>query len=198
MTLIVKRGILQSFNNTTYTASVLILEATVTTLDAVPCATSLDLTSAQVGALCAVLFFDEHNLQDAVVLAVYPNGTQGVPSPAPGRVVFTTPYLLVNAVAITSGVTNTYTVWGGGSPVPSGINGILYKAYFTSTTTGAIVQIAPHGGTLATYDAVGAIEVANSTINGSGHVAVDAGGKIDVAAHGGNITVTLYIEGYIE
>ena len=131
------------------------------------------------------------------MLAVYPNGSQGVPSPAPGRVVFTTPYLLVNAVAIASGVTNTYTVWGGGSPVPSGVNGILYKAFFTSATVTALIQLAPHSGTLATYDAIGGYPGANAVINGSGHLAVDSDGKIDVAAHGGNCTVTVYIEGYV-
>ena len=125
------------------------------------------------------------------MLAVYPNGSQGVPAPPPGRVVFTTPYLLISAVVINSGVTNTYTVWGGGSPVPSGINGILYKAFFTSATVAAIVQLAPHGGTLATYHALGEIELANANVNGSGVLAVDSNGKMDVAAHGGNCTVTL-------
>ncbi len=198
MAQIIKRGILQSFDNTTYTASVLLLEATSTMLSSVPINTNMDATSAQVGAYCAVLFFDEHNLQDAVILAIYPNGSQGVPTPPPGRVTFVTPYLLVNAIAINSGVTNTYTVWGGSSPVPSGINGILYKAYFTSATVGALVQLAPHSGTLALYHAIGAIEVASATINGSGTLAVDSGGQIDVAAHGGNCTVTLYLLGYVE
>ncbi|MEO8955537.1 MAG: hypothetical protein ACR2H5_07345 [Ktedonobacteraceae bacterium] len=198
MAQIIKRGILQSFDNTTYTATVLLLEATSTVLSSVPMNTNMDGTSAQVGALCAVLFFDEHNLEDAVILAIYPNGSQGVPTPPPGRVTFVaTPYLLVNAVAISSGVTNTYTVWGGSSPVPSGITSILYKAYFTSATVGALVQLAPHSGTLALYHAIGAIEVASATINGSGTLAVDSGGQIDVAAHGGNCTVTLYVLGYV-
>ncbi len=198
MAQLVKRGIIQSFDSTTYTASVLLLEATSTVLAGVPCSTTFDGTSMQSGALCAVLFFDEHNLNDAVILAIYPNGSQGVPTPPPGRVTFTTPFLLVNAVTIASGITNQYTVWGGGSPVPSGITGILYKAFFTSPTVAALVQLAPHGGTLATYHAIGAIEVASATINGSGVLAVDSGGKIDVAAHGGNCTVTLYLLGYVE
>src|SRR5690348_1879218 len=106
---IIKQGILQSFDTATYTASVLILEATSTFLTLVPVATHLDGTSAQVGAYCAVLFFDEQNLDDAVVLAVYPNSSQGVPSPAPGRVVIVTPVQQINAVAITSGSTQTFT-----------------------------------------------------------------------------------------
>ncbi len=197
MAQLVKRGIIQSFDNTTYTATVLLFEATSTVLSGVPCSTTFDGTSAQSGALCAVLFFDEHNQNDAVILAVYPNGSQSIPTPPPGRMVFVTPYLLVNAVAITSGVTNTYTVWSGSSPVPSGINGILYKAYFTSATVGALIQLAPHAATLAIYHAIGAIELAGATINGFGVLAVDSGGQIDVAAHGGNCTVTLYVLGYV-
>ena len=197
MTQLIKRGIIQSFDNTTYTATVLLFAATSTVLAGVPCSTTFDGTSAQSGALCAVLFFDEHNQNDAVILAIYPNGSQGVPAPPPGRLVFVTPYLLVNAAVINSGVTNNYTVWGGGSPVPSGINGILYKAYFTSPTVGALIQLAPHAGTLAIYHAIGAIEVASATINGSGTLTVDSGGIIDVAAHGGNCTVTLYVLGYV-
>src|SRR6266702_2405801 len=98
----IKRGILQSFDPSTYTASVLVLEATSTFLTGVPVATHIDGTSAQSGAYCAVLFFDEQNTADAVVIACYPNGSQGVPSPAPGRVVMTTPVLQINAVVITS------------------------------------------------------------------------------------------------
>ena len=68
----IKRGLLQSFDPVSYTASVLILEATSAYLTGVPVATHIDGTSAQVGAYCAVLFFDEQNVTDAVVLACYP------------------------------------------------------------------------------------------------------------------------------
>src|SRR5947209_19070094 len=109
MSQVIKRGILQSFDSSTYTASVLILEATSAFLTGVPCSTHLDGTSAQAGAYCAVLFFDEQNLADAVVLAVYPNGSQGVPTPAPGRMVLTTPVQQINAVAIANNATATFT-----------------------------------------------------------------------------------------
>src|SRR5205085_10883488 len=105
---VIKRGLLQSFDPASYTASVLILEATSTFLTSVPVATHVDGTSAQVGAYCAVLFFDEQNLADAVVLAVYPNGSQGVPSPAPGRVVIVTPVQQINVVAIANTTTQTF------------------------------------------------------------------------------------------
>src|SRR2546429_8423119 len=85
---IIKRGILISFNPANYTADVLILEATSAFLQGIPVACHLDGTSAQVNSLCAVLFFDEQNYTDAVVLAGYPNDPKGVPVPAPGRMVF--------------------------------------------------------------------------------------------------------------
>src|SRR5439155_21910272 len=97
MAQLIARGILMSFDRSTYTASVLMLEATSCTLKNVPVSTHVDGSSAQVGALCAVLFFDAHNSSDAVVLAVFPNGSQGVPVPPPGRVVFVTAAQQVNA-----------------------------------------------------------------------------------------------------
>lgn len=65
----VKRGIINTYNSTTNTASVLLLEATSTTLDNVPTARNLNAT---VGDFCAVLFFDEVNYTDAVVIASFP------------------------------------------------------------------------------------------------------------------------------
>src|SRR5262245_8825497 len=76
---IIKRGLLQSFDPSSYTATVLILEATSYSLAGVPIATSVDGTSALAGAPCAVLFFDEQNTDDAVVLAIYGKA----PSPSP-------------------------------------------------------------------------------------------------------------------
>src|SRR5438105_14818975 len=139
----IKRGVLQSFDPTTYTASVLILEATSSFLTGVPVATHMDGTSAQVGAYCAVLFFDEQNVTDAVVLACYPNGSQGVPSPAPGRMVMTTPVQQVNAVLITSGATTAFAM---GTNIAGGAKAVVFKAYFTSPTVRSSLQIAPHGG----------------------------------------------------
>jgi hypothetical protein len=190
----IKRGILQSFDATTYTASVLILEATSAFLTGVPVATHLDGTSAQVGAYCAVLFFDEQNIDDAVVLAVYPNGTQGVPSPAPGRVVIVTPVQQINAVAITSGSTQTFTM---GTNIPTGAKAVLFKAYFTSATTATFIQIAPHGGDLTANAAVGNLAVSNGYVDGLGIVGIDTNGQIDIRANAGNCTVTLYTYGYI-
>lgn len=197
MAQIIKRGILQSFSNTSYTASVLLIEATSTFLTGVPVSTTVDGTSAVSGAYCAVLFFDEHNPLDAVVIAVYPNASSGIPTPPPGRVVFTTPYLLVNSAAIASGTTSTFTVNTGGSNLPGGILGILYKAFFTSPSVGAFIQLGPHGVSLSGYHTLGNIQVANAFVNGSGVLQVDSTGKLDIAAQNGNATVTLYTHGYV-
>ena len=59
----IKRGLLISFDNSTYTASVLIMEATSAYLTGVPIAAHMDGTSAITNAQCAVLFFDEQNFE---------------------------------------------------------------------------------------------------------------------------------------
>lgn len=67
---IIKRGVIESYNSTTNVASVLLLEATaIATPQSIPAARNL---GATVGDMCAVLFFDEHNYTDAVVIAAYP------------------------------------------------------------------------------------------------------------------------------
>ena len=198
MAQVIKHGILQTFSSANYTASVLLLEATSAFLTGVPVANAVDGTSALPGALCAVLFFDEHNPRDAVVLAVFPNGTQGVPSPAPGRVTFVPSFLQVNSASIAAGVTNSYTLTGGSSGIPVGVLGVLYKAYFTSATVGAYVQLGPHGvGSLAGYAALGTMPVASGTINAMGMIQVDSGGSIDVKANVGTCVFTLYTHGYV-
>src|SRR5579863_6230053 len=195
---VIKRGILQAFNSGNYTASLLLLEATSSFLTGVPVSNAIDGTSALPGALCVVLFFDEHNPQDAVVIAVFPNGTQGVPSPAPGRVTFVPSYLQVNTASIAAGVTNTYTLIGGSSGIPTGILGVLYKAYFTSATVGAYVQLGPHGvGSLAGYAALGTMPIASGTINDMGVLQVDSSGRIDVKANIDTCVFTLYTHGYV-
>ena len=193
----IKRGIIQSFNPATYTASVLLMEATSTFLDNVPLSTALDGSSAVVGGYCAVLFFDEHNQQDAVILAVYPNGSQGVPVPPPGRVTFVAPYVQLSGVTINAGVTNTYTLNSGGSNLPVSILGVLYRLTFTSPTVGAYMQLAPHGGAIGNYHILGNIQVANQYVNAPGVLQVDSTGSVDLKANGGNCLVTLWTHGYV-
>jgi hypothetical protein len=195
---IIKRGILISFNPATYTANVLILEATSAFLQGIPVACHLDGTSAQVNSLCAVLFFDEQNYTDAVVLAVYPNASQGVPVPAPGRVVFVSGYQQFQNQAINAGSVSTFTLTGGVSGIPVGALGVLYKAYFTSATVGAFIQLAPHAASdITAYASIGNLDLANGSLNGTGLLQLDASGRIDVKANTGTCTVTLYTHGYV-
>jgi len=195
--MIIKRGIIQSFSASSYTASVLLFEATSHFLTDVPVSNTLDGTSGLVGALCAVLFFDGQNPQDAVVIATFANGASGLPAPAPGRVVFVTGYRQVNAVAINSGATQTFTLAGAGG-VPNGTLGVVYKAFFTSPTVGAFLTITPHAPSDSNaYETLGNIQVANAYVNGGGLVQLDSNGQVDIKANMGNCTVSLYTHGYI-
>ena len=196
--MIIKRGIIQAFSASSYTASVLLFEATSQFLTGVPVSNTLDGTSGLVGALCAVLFFDEQNPQDAVVIATFANGASGLPTPPPGRIVFVTGYRQINAVAIASGATQTFTVTGGGSGIPYNALGVVYKAYFTSATVGTFITLTPHAPSDANaYATIGNLAVANGYLNGGGLLQVDANGQIDIKANMGSCTVTLYTHGYV-
>jgi len=191
--MLIKRGLLQSFNPATYTASVLFFEATSFVLKGVPMANHIDGTSAVIGSLCAVLFFDEHNPQDAVVIATF----AAIPAPPPGRITFVAGSQQFRNVTIAAGTTQTYTLTGT-SGIPAGVLGVLYKAFFTSPTVGAYIQLAPHGASDTTaYASIGNITVANSYLDGMGVLQVDATGSLDITANAGACTVTLYTYGYI-
>jgi hypothetical protein len=193
----IKRGILMSFNPATYTANVLILEATSAFLEGIPVACYLDGTSAQVNSPCVVLFFDEQNYTDAVVLAVYPNASQGIPVPTPGRLVFVAGYQQFSNQSINAGAVSTFTLTGGASGIPVGALGVLYKAYFTSATVGAFIQLAPHAASdITAYATIGNLAIASGFFNGTGFLQLDANGRIDIKANTGTCTVTLYTYGY--
>ncbi len=193
---IIKRGILTGFNATNYTASLLLIEATSTFLNGVPMATHIDGTSAQIGAFCAVLFFDEQNPSDAVVLAIYPNGSQGVPSPAPGTLTLVTPAQQISSATINTGTTNTYTIVGSGG-IPTGALGVLFKAYFTCPVSPAHIDLAAHGGDLGKTCSIGDIATNNQILNGGGLLPLSTDGKIDIKANGGNCTVNFFTYGYL-
>src|SRR5579884_909045 len=123
--MIIKRGIIQAFSPASYSASVLLFEATSAFLQNVPVSNAIDGSSGLLGALCAVLFFDEQNPQDAVVIATFANGGSGLPAPPPGRVVFVTGYRQINAINIASGAQQTFTLTGGGG-IPNGALGVVY------------------------------------------------------------------------
>jgi hypothetical protein len=194
----IARGILTAFDPASYTASVLLLEATSSYLTGVPVSTTFDGTSAQVGDLCAILFFDASNQQDAVILAVYPNGSSGAPTPPPGRVTFFTGYQQFSATTINSGATSTFTVTGGSTGIPLGALGVLCKASFSSPTAGAFLHLAPHTASdITAYMTLGNIQVASSFVYGGGLLPVDGQGKIDIKANVGNCTVWLTTYGYV-
>lgn len=190
---IIKRGLIQSFAPATYTATVLILEATSYVIGNVPVATSLDSTSAITGASCAVLFLDEHNPTDALILAVYGS----VASPAAGRVVFVPGFQQLSSTVITSGTTLTLAVAGNGG-IPGAALGVVFKAFFTSPSAGSFIHIAPHGASsLSAYATIGNLPGANAFLNGNGVVSLSSGGQLDIQANGGNCTTTLFTYGYL-
>lgn len=194
----IKRGIMQAFSPTTYTASVLLFEATSYFLTGVPVMNALDSTSGLVGALCAVLFFDEHNPQDAVVIAVFPNGSNGLPTPPPGRVVFVNAFQQINAASIPTSTPLTVTLTGGPSGVPIGALGVVYKAFFSSVSAGTNITLVPHGASNSSaYASIGNLPAANATLHGGGLLPVDANGQVTITANGDTCNVTLYTYGYV-
>ncbi|GCE21613.1 hypothetical protein [Dictyobacter kobayashii] len=198
MAQVIKRALLTAFNPTSYTASVLLLEATSTELTNVPLAFQADGSSTPInGSLCAVLFFDEHNATDAVVLAVYSTGS-AVPTPPPGRITFVNGYRQINGDVLSAGTLATYTLSGGSSGIPGRALGVLYKAYFSSSSVNSYLQLAPHGASdLSAYVTLGNIASAGATINGGGLLALDALGRVDIKAFVGTCTLTLYTYGYV-
>jgi hypothetical protein len=69
--MIVKKAVLRSFDSGNYTATIEISGSGKTYLEGVPVAHNLPAGEITAGRKLAVLFFDEHNVKDAVVVAVY-------------------------------------------------------------------------------------------------------------------------------
>jgi hypothetical protein len=67
----VRRGILQSFDDTTYLATVAMAGSLSVWLDGVPVSRALPDAEMTAGRNVAVLFFDASNPEDAVVCAVW-------------------------------------------------------------------------------------------------------------------------------
>jgi hypothetical protein len=194
--LAIKRGIITAFDPSTYTASVLIIEATSATLDGVPIANHIDGTSAVVTAYCAVLFFDEANPNDCVIIATYGNGANGFPVPPPGRVVFVAGFQQVASQVINAGTTQAFQISGNGG-IPSGALGILFKLSFSSAAVPAHLDMAAHNGDLANTVSLGDAQAIGATVQGVGICPLDAAGKVDIRANGGNCTTSLRTYGYV-
>jgi hypothetical protein len=69
--MIVKKAVLRSFDSGNYTATIEISGSGKTYLEGVPVAHNLPAGEITAGRKLAVLFFDEHNVKDSVVVAVY-------------------------------------------------------------------------------------------------------------------------------
>ena len=67
----VKKAILRNFDSGNYTATIEIAGSSKTYLEGVSVARNLPEAEMVVGRNLAVIFFDEHNVKDAVVAAVY-------------------------------------------------------------------------------------------------------------------------------
>ncbi len=66
-----RKGVLQSFNSGNYTATVQLAGSYKAYLEGVTVARNLPTGEMTAGRKVAVIFFDEHNPREAVVVAVY-------------------------------------------------------------------------------------------------------------------------------
>ncbi len=66
-----RRGVLKSFNSGDYTATVQLVSSYKVYLEGVTVARNIPSAEMTVGRKVAVVFFDEHNAKEAVVVAVY-------------------------------------------------------------------------------------------------------------------------------
>jgi hypothetical protein len=67
----VKKAVLKSFNSGDYTATIQLTGSYKAYLEGVPVARNLPAAEMALGRKVAVIFFDEHNPKEAVVVAVY-------------------------------------------------------------------------------------------------------------------------------
>jgi len=67
----VRKAILKSFNSGDYTATIQLSGSYKTYLEGVVVARDIPATEMALGRKLAVIFFDEHNPKEAVVVAVY-------------------------------------------------------------------------------------------------------------------------------
>ena len=66
-----RKGVLKSFNSGDYTATVRLAGSYKVYLEEVAVARNIPAAEMTVGRKVAVVFFDEHNAREAVVVAVY-------------------------------------------------------------------------------------------------------------------------------
>jgi len=67
----VRKAVLKSFNSGDYTATIQLAGSYKTYLEGIAVARNLPAAEMALGRKVAVIFFDEHNPKEAVVIAVY-------------------------------------------------------------------------------------------------------------------------------
>lgn len=67
----IRKGVLRSFNSGNYTATVQLAGSYKVYLEDIAVARNLPAAEMTAGRKVAVIFFDEHNAKEAVVIAVY-------------------------------------------------------------------------------------------------------------------------------
>lgn len=67
----VRKAILKSFASATYTATIQVIGAHTAHLTGIPVARNIPSAEMVAGRKLGVIFFDEHNPKEAVVVAVY-------------------------------------------------------------------------------------------------------------------------------
>lgn len=66
-----RKAVLKSFNSSDYTATIQLAGSYKTYLEGVAVARNLPAAEMALGRKVAVIFFDEHNPKEAVIIAVY-------------------------------------------------------------------------------------------------------------------------------
>ena len=69
--MVIKKGVVKGFNASTYKATVQVVGSLSVWLDGVTVARNIAASEMVTGRSCALVFFDDANPEDAVVVAVY-------------------------------------------------------------------------------------------------------------------------------
>lgn len=112
-----------------------------------------------------------------------------------------TQYQLTTNPTLNNGSTNTYTVTGGSTGVPTGAYAVILQIGIFANTAGGYITIAPHGASMSAGGFVAGLTGGGSS--GTGYtlaqvIVPHSGGQIDVKANASNIVLqSWYIIGYI-
>ena len=69
--MVVRKGEIKAFDSGSYSATVRVAGSLAVWLSGVPVARNIAASEIQAGRSCAIIFFDDANPQDAVIVAVY-------------------------------------------------------------------------------------------------------------------------------